>query len=80
MNSLLGHGPWLMNSSQVVDIDSSGNYVKDEQDMQGYMLHMLKLQQLMVDSFGVSARNNDQLASMSNLMSKLGSSDSAEND
>ena len=40
----------------------------------------VKLQQLMVDSFGVSARNNDQLASMSNLMSKLGSSDSAEND
>jgi hypothetical protein len=80
MNSLLGYGPWLMNSSQIVDIDTSGNYVKDEKDMQGYMLHMLKLQQLMVDSFGITARNNDQLASMNNLVSKLGSSDSAEND
>jgi hypothetical protein len=48
--------------------------------MQGYMLHMLKLQKLMVDSFGITARNNDQLASMNNLVSKLGSSDSAEND
>ena len=80
MNSLLGYGPWLMNSSQVIDIDVSGNYVKEEQDMQAYMLHMLKLQQLMVDSFGITARNNDQLASMTNLVSKLGSSDSAEND
>ena len=58
INSLLGYGPWLMNSSQIVDIDTSGNYVKDEKDMQGYMLHMLKLQQLMVDSFGITARNN----------------------
>jgi hypothetical protein len=43
-------------------------------------LHMLKVQKLMIDEFGVVAKSNDMLADMSDLASKLGSSDSAEND
>jgi hypothetical protein len=41
---------------------------------------MLKVQQLMVDEFGVKARNNDMLGSMSDLAAKLGGSGYAEND
>ena len=81
LNRMMGYGPWLMNTSQVVDIDSSGEYVKDEaSSMQEYMLHMLKIQKLMVDQFGVAARNNDQLSQISDLSAKLGGSNSSEND
>ena len=41
---------------------------------------MLKIQKLMVDEFGVTAKSNDQLAEMSALADSMGSSDSAEND
>ena len=81
LNRMMGHGPVLMNSSQVVGIDSSGNYVKDQaQEWDDYKLHMLKIQKLMIDQFEVKAKANDQLADMSDLAAKLGSSDSAEND
>ena len=81
LTSLTGYGPWLPNSSQVVDISSDGNYLKDEaSSLESYQLHMLKVQQLMVDEFGVKARNNDMLGSMSDLAAKLGGSGYAEND
>ena len=78
---MMGHSPVLMNASQVVGIDSSGNYLKDQaQEWDDYKLHMLKIQKLMIDQFGIEAKANDQLADMSDLAAKLGSSDSAEND
>lgn len=81
LNRLIGYGPLLPNQSQVVDIDSKGNYVRDQSVGIGeYMLHMLKVQKLMVDEFGVEARNNDMLKEMAGLSGKLGSSGSAEND
>ena len=42
--------------------------------------HMLKIQKLMIDDFGIEARSNDMLADMSDLASKIGTSESAEND
>lgn len=81
INNLLGAGPWLPNLSQVIDIASDGSYVKDEAvSLQEYQLHMLKIQALMVDEFGVVARSNDKLASIEDLASKLGGSNSSEND
>jgi hypothetical protein len=81
LNRMMGHGPVLMNASQVVGVDSEGNYIKDQaQEWDDYKLHMLKIQKLMIDQFGVKAKSNDQLANMSDLAAKLGSSDSAEND
>ena len=81
LNRMMGYGPVLMNSSQVVGVDSVGNYVKDQAlEWDDYKLHMLKIQKLMIDRFGVEARSHDQLADMSELAAKLGSSDSAEND
>ena len=81
LNRMMGHGPVLMNSSQVVGVDSTGNYVKDQAiEWDDYKLHMLKIQKLMIDQFDVQARSHDQLADMSDLAAKLGSSNSAEND
>ena len=77
----MGYGPWLPNMSQVVDVSADGKYVKDEaSSRESYQLHMLKIQNLMVDEFGVKARNNDMLGSMSDLAAKLGGSGYAEND
>ncbi|MDG2313303.1 MAG: hypothetical protein P8M15_04645 [Alphaproteobacteria bacterium] len=81
LNRLIGFGPVLPNSSQVVDIDSKGNYVKGESSgIEEYMVHMLKVQNLMVDKFDVKARKNDQLAGMAEMLKKLGDGASAEND
>ena len=81
LNRLIGFGPVLMNSSQVVDINSKGQYVKDQSSgVDNYMVHMLKVQKLMADKFGVKARKNDMLKEMAGLSKKLGGSDSSEND
>jgi hypothetical protein len=81
LNRLIGFGPLLTNASQVVDIDSDGNYVRDQGVAWGeYMLHMAKVQQLMIDQFGVKARNNDVTGEMGDLAQKLGGKSSAEND
>ena len=81
LNRMMGLGPVLLNSSQVVGIDSNGNFIKDQaQEWGEFKLHMLKIQKLMIDEFGVTARSKDQLAEMSDLADSMGSSDSAEND
>ena len=81
LTGLMGYGPWLPNMSQVVDVSANGNYVKDESSsLQSYQMHMLKIQKLMVDEFGIKARNNDMLGSMGDLAAKLGGSGYAEND
>ena len=45
-----------------------------------YKLHMLKVQKLMIDAFGVEARANDQTEGLAALAGSLGSASSAEND
>ena len=81
LNRMIGFGPVLPNGSQVVDIDSNGDFIKDQgQTMSEYMLHMLKIQRLMVEKYGVEARVNDKLAGLEGLMKKVGKGDSAEND
>ena len=81
LNRMMGLGPVLLNASQVVGIDSNGNFIKDQaQDWNEFKLHMLKIQKLMVDEFGVVAKAKDQLSDMEALAGSMGSSDSAEND
>jgi hypothetical protein len=81
MNRLIGYGPVLMNASQVTGMDSQGNFIKDEAQSWGeYKLHMLKLQNMLANQFGLAAKVNDQTANMADLADKLGSADSAEND
>ena len=81
INRMIGAGPLLLNASQVVDIDSKGNYVRDQgPDWGEYMLHMAKVQKLLIDTFGVKARNNDVTGDMKALSDSLGGKASAEND
>lgn len=82
LNRLIGFGPVLLGNTQVTGIDADGNYVQSGSvSMTEYMLQMLKVQKLMVDEFGVQARNKDVLAGMSDLVEKLGAeAASAEND
>ena len=44
------------------------------------MLHMAKVQKLMVDKFGVKARNNAISGDIAELTKKLGGGEGAEND
>ena len=81
LNRMIGFGPILMDETQIVGIDVNGNYVMDKvYSMHDAKLHMLKIQKLMIDKFGVEARSNDMLADMADLASKIGTSESAEND
>lgn len=69
-----------LNPSKVSGVDSNGAFTMTSGNVDGYMLHMLKLQNLLVEEFGVVARNNDKIASIANLAETLGSGSSAEND
>jgi hypothetical protein len=81
LNRLIGAGPVMPNSSQVTDIDSKGNYIKSQSSGIGnYMLHMLKVQKLMIDKIDVKARSHDNVASLGAMIKSLGSGVAAEND
>ena len=81
MNELIGFGPVTLNNSYVTGIDSNGNFVMDrKKSWSDYQLHMLKIQQMMVDQFSVKARANDGLNDLQALTDKLDSASSAETD
>jgi hypothetical protein len=81
LNRLIGSGPLMTNLSQVVDIDSKANYVRDQGTSWGeYMLHMAKVQKLMVAKFGVKARNKDVTGGIAVLTKSLGGGSNSEND
>ena len=80
LDALIGYGPVLMNGTQVSGLDAKGAYQMADASVDGYMVNMLKVQNLMVEEFGVVAKNNDKLAGISNLAEALGLANSAEND
>ena len=81
LNRMIGAGPVLLDGSQVQDIDRKGNYMRgDGAEWGEYMLHMAKVQKLMIDKFGARARNNDVTGEMEALSASLGDKESAEND
>ena len=81
MNELMGFGPVTLNNSYVTGMDSNGNFVMDrKRSWSDYQLHMLKIQQIMVDQFSVKARVNDGLNDLQALTDKLDSASSAETD
>ena len=45
-----------------------------------YKLHMIKIQKLMVETFGVKARAKDKISGLAALSESLGTKKSAEND
>ena len=81
MNELMGFGPVTLNNSYVTGMDSNGNFVMDrKKSWSDYQLHMLKIQQMMVDQFSVKARVNDGLNDLQARTDKLDSASSAETD
>ena len=81
LNRMIGFSPVLLGNTQVTGIDAKGDYIQSTSiTMEEYMLHMLKVQKLMVDQFDVKARSKDALASIGDLTKKLGSGKSVEND
>ena len=81
MNRLGGYGPVLLGGGQVTGIDSNGNLqTGGNRSMGEYQVHMIKLQKLLGDTFGLKARKNDVTANMAGLLETLGSSLAAEND
>lgn len=81
LNRMIGFSPVLLGNTQVIGIDKDGNYVQEPSESLGeYMLHMLKVQKLLADTYGLKARKNDQMGNLGSLADKLGNSDSAEND
>jgi hypothetical protein len=69
-----------MMPKQVNGVDDGGNFTMKEKTIDSYMVHMLKVQKLMEDEFGVAAKNNDKLSGIADIAKVLGSGDSAEND
>ena len=81
MNRLVGYGPVLLGGGQVTGIDSNGDLqTGGNRSMGEYQVHMIKLQKLLGDTFGLKARKNDVTSNMAGLLETLGSSLAAEND
>ena len=81
LNRMIGFSPVLLGNTQVSGIDAKGNYLQStSESLEEYMLHMLKVQKLMIDEFGVKARVNDALSSLGDLAEKIGSGKIAESD
>ena len=56
LNRLIGFGPALLGGGQVTSIDGDGNYaVGGDMDMGNYSVHMIKLQKLLADTYGLKA-------------------------
>ena len=80
LNRLLGYSPVLLGNTQVTGI-ANGEYTQAEGISMGeYRVHMIKVQKLMIDAFGVQARSKDVTAELADLVASLGSSLAAEND
>jgi len=81
LNRLIGIGPQMLDETKVVFIDRNGDYLRDQSMTWGdYMVRMARVQNLMVDKFGVEARNNAISGDIADLAAQLGSSNSAETD
>ncbi len=83
LNKLTGFGPVVHDSSwilgdphvHVTGIDAKGDYTMGlAPSWEEYKLHMLEIQKLMIDEYGVKARVNDMLADMPSLKSELSNS------
>ena len=81
MNWLIGFGPAMPDGKMVSDITADGTIVRDrEMSLDDYQINMLKVQKMLVDTFGIEGRANDVIATMSDLAEKLGTNESAESD
>lgn len=81
LNWLIGFGPAMLDGKMVSDIDADGNIVRGrEMTLEDYQVNMLKVQKLMIDTFGIESRANDATAELAALAEKLGETEAAETD
>ncbi len=81
MNWLIGFGPAMPDGKMVSDIDAEGNFVRGrEMTLDDYQVNMLKVQKLLIDTFGIESRANDATGDLAALAEKLGTTESAESD
>lgn len=81
LNRLIGFSPVSLSGEQVTGIDADGNYTTGKTiDMGEYMIHMVKVQRLLKDTFGLKALSNEVTDDIKALSDKLGEKKSAEND
>lgn len=81
MNWLIGFSPAMPDGKMVSDIDEAGNFVRGrEMTLEDYQVNMLKVQKLLIDTFGIESRANDATADLAALAEKLGANESAESD
>jgi hypothetical protein len=72
LNRLIGFGPVTMDETYVTGVDADGNFLKDKKlSWNGYQLHMLRVQSLLVKAFGIQARDNDATADLAELVKEL---------
>lgn len=81
LNKLIGYGPPTLDNTYVTGVSADGNFKKDRRrSWSDYQLHMLKVQKLMVDAFGVKARVNDATGDLAKLAKEMDKDMNAETD
>ncbi|SLN72173.1 hypothetical protein TRL7639_04288 [Falsiruegeria litorea R37] len=81
LNRLIGYGPVTMDETIVSGIDADGNFVRDRKlSWSSYQLNMLRVQELLLGTFGIEARANDATAELASLVDSLNTDGGAETD
>lgn len=82
LDRLIGFSPVVFGGAQVVALDGKGGFIQSNVGtMQEYKLNMLKVQNLLAQSFVLEGKQKDKTGGMSNVLKQLNSaSHSAEND
>ncbi|MEM9330623.1 MAG: DUF4856 domain-containing protein [Pseudomonadota bacterium] len=81
LNKLTGFGPVTLDFSYVTGIAEDGSFERKRRlNWSDYQLQMLQIQKLMVDAFGVKAKDNDATSDLAALSAKIDADENAETD
>ncbi|WP_164660069.1 DUF4856 domain-containing protein [Tropicibacter sp. Alg240-R139] len=81
LNRLIGYGPVTLDETIVSGIDADGNFVRDRKlSWSSYQLNMLRVQEQLLNAFGIEARANDATAELAGLVESLNTDGGAETD
>ena len=80
INSLTGYGPVTLDGRQISGFTYNQKYSYQLKGMDGFALHMLKLQKLLDDNFNLLAKKNNKLSEIAAVTKALGDSGYVEND
>lgn len=81
LNRLIGYSPVLLGNTQVTGIDAKGEYVQSKgPNLAEYMGHMIKVQNLLDETYGLQAKKNKIGDDLATLNAKIKAKDTGEND